>query len=421
LHRTFSSLSHRDFRLFLSGLLIAATGAWIQRIAQDWLVLDLTDSPAAVGVTTAYQFLPTLALGMAGGVLADRFPRRTVLLVTQVSMAASAATLAALALTGRVQVWHVYALALAMGIATAIDNPTRQSLLGELVGPGELRNAIGLVSCTFQVGALVGPLLGGLMMSTVGAGYAFAVNAACYAGPITALALLRCGRTAGGTVSRRERAVREGWGYARSHGTVLWPTVLAGAFGFFTISLPVTLAAFARSEFHSGPQGLGLLSSMAALGSVAGAMSTARRRRPTRLRTVAGIAGVLSGAQVLAAAAPTEAALAVLLVAVGAANLALLTSAQAMIQLGTPSELRGRVIGLYMLVFIGCGALGGPVVGLLAEHAGARTSLLVAGLLPAVATTAVAAHLGRAGGLRLGMRQTRWHLPRAVVVPRALP
>jgi MFS family permease len=450
--RTFPSLANRNFRLLLSGLLISGTGGWIQRIAQDWLVLTLTDSPTAVGITTACQFLPTLALGLHGGLLADRFPKRGILLATQVAMSVTAAVLALLTLSGRIEVWHVFLVAGVLGVVTAVDNPVRQSFVSEVVEGPQLPNAISLVSCTFQIGAMAGPVIGGLLMSSVGAGYAFAVNAVTFAAPVTALLLMRgtqrgrvtparrmpptqtpaAGETGGetggesggqsdwaDTAGTTSPGIREGLRYALRTPTVLWPVVMVGAFGFFTISLPVTLAAFAKDEFHSGASGLGLLNGVVAVGALAGALTTARRSRPLRLRTVGLAAWALATAMLLAAAAPNQISFTLLLVLVGAANLGFLTSAQSLVQLATADHLRGRIVGLYMLVFIGSGALGGPVVGLLAEHFGPRIGLLVSGVVPAVVTILVCRHLAHAASLRIGLTAFSVRVVRPSLLPRS--
>jgi len=420
LSRSFPALTNRNFRLLLLGLLVSGTGGWIQRIAQDWLVLTLTDSPTAVGITTACQFVPTLLLGMHGGMLADRFPKRRLLLTTQVSMALTAAALAAVTLSGRVEVWHVYALAVVLGVVTAADNPVRQSFVSEVVRGPQLPGAISLVSCTFQIGAMAGPVIGGLLMGSLGAGYAFAINAVSFAAPVAALLLMRDTKAA--AVARASRApapgIREGLVYARRTPTVLWPIVMVGAFGFFTISLPVTLAAFAKNEFHSGAHGLGLLNGVVALGALFGAMRTARRAGPPRLRSVGGAGVALAAAMLVATAAPNEATFMLLLVLVGAANLGFLTTAQSLVQVAALDHLRGRVVGLYMLVFIGSGAIGGPVVGFLAEHVGARAALLASGAVPAVVTVLVCQRLARRADLRLALRPVTVRLVRPSVVSR---
>src|SRR6201992_4369042 len=282
----FSSLRTRNFRLFATGQLFSNTGTWVQRLAQDWLVLSLTGSATAVGVTTALQFLPTLLFGLFGGMIADRYPKRAVLLVTQSALAAIAGVLAFLTLTHVVAAWQVYVVAFALGLVTAVDNPTRQAFANEMGGPAQLSNAISINSSVFQLGGLIGPAISGALISAVGPGYSFAINAVSFAAPLAALLWVPPAerRT---VVGAREGSgqLRDGLRYAAAEPCVLWPTVLAGVFGWFTPTLAVTLAAFAHSVFHSGPSGYGLLSATVAVGSVAGALVCARLPRP-RLRVL---------------------------------------------------------------------------------------------------------------------------------------
>jgi MFS family permease len=418
--RTLASLGVRNFRVFLGGLLLAGTGVRAQRIAQDWLVLTMTGSPAAVGITTACQFLPILFLGLHGGLLADRFPKQRLLQITQASMTAVSVVTATLVLTGRAEVWHIYLLALVLGVATAIDDPVRQSFITELVGVARLPNAIGLVSSTFQIGAMAGPLVGGLLMGTAGIGYAFLANAAGHAAMLIALGMLAPGELhLGRARPQGSTGIREGLRYALVTPTVFWPTVMVGLFGFFMISLPVTLAAFAQFEFDSGPAGAGLLTSVVALGALVGTTATACRRRPVRLRTIVSIACLLAVTLLLASAAPSQPVLMALLLPVGAANLAFLTSAQSLVQLTSSDEIQGRIAGVYALVWIGSGALGAPVVGMLAEHLGPRTGLLVSGAIPAIATILIARHLGRLADIRVGLTHVSLRVTVPTLVPRA--
>jgi MFS family permease len=416
---TFQSLRNHNFRLFLLGHFVTSTGVWVQRIAQDWLVLTLTNSPAAVGVTTALQFLPTLLFGLHAGVLADRLPKRRILQVTQSTMAAMAAVLALLTLSGVVQAWHVYLFAVALGAVAAVDNPVRQSFVTEIVGVAQVRSAISMVSSTFQIGAMVGPVLSGILVGFVGPGWAFAINAASYLGPLTALAMMRLPtRTPVAKAVEPATGLRDGLRYAVSHPTVLWPTVMVGTFGFFTVSLPVTLAAFAKNEFHSGAIGAGVLNGAAAVGALGGALLTARRRNPLRLRTIATAGGALAAAQVLASFGSSQSALTVLMVLVGAANLAFLTSAQSLVQLTVPEYLRGRVVAIYLLAFMGSGALGGPVVGFVDETLGPRFGLLLAGVVPALVTATVAQHLAHRASVRIGLTRTTVQIARPTLVAR---
>jgi MFS family permease len=398
---TFSSLRTRNFRLFATGQIVSNTGSWVQRIAQDWLVLSISGSATAVGITTALQFLPTLLFGLAGGAIADRYPKRRVLLGTQAGFAAMATILALLTLTHQVEVWHVYLVAFGLGSVAAIDNPTRQSFVNEMVGPEQLRNAVSINASVFQLGALIGPAISGILINAVGSGYAFAVNAVSYSASTTALLLMR-ERELNRTPRRagEHARIRDGLRYVASRPDTLWPTVLVGVFGMFTVNLAVTLAAYAKSVYHSGAGGYGLLTSVVAVGSLTGALISAGRTR-TRLRVLVGIAGALALLYLVAAAAPTEWSFCPVLVALGGATLLLYTSANSTVQLASDDDIRGRVMGVYLLVFIGSGAIGGPLIGWLDESFGPRTGMLISGLVPAVATVLVALKLARIAHVRL--------------------
>jgi MFS family permease len=406
---TFSSLGTRNFRLFVSGQAVSNIGAWMQRIAQDWLVLSLTGSATDVGITTALQFAPTLMFGLTGGLIADRYPKRRILMITQVAMASMAATLATLTLIGQLQVWQVFAVAFGLGVITAVDNPTRQSFVNEMVGPDQLRNAISVNASVFQLGALVGPALSGVLINAVGPGYSFAINAISYVAPMIALSLIRerdlvhlPGR---GIVGGQ---LRDGVRYVASRPAMRWPIVLVGCFGLFTMNLPVTLAAFANSVFDSGPGGYGLLSSVVAFGSLTGALASARRPR-TRLRALAATAGVLAISEIIAAGAPTELTYTAALVPVGAATLMFLTAANSTVQLAAADAIRGRVMGVYLLVFIGSGAVGAPILGYIDQHLGPRAGMLLAGLAPATVLGLVCHRLALEAGLRLRWQRRGAH------------
>jgi MFS family permease len=404
---TFRSLKTRNFRLFATGQLVSNTGAWVQRIAQDWLVLSITGSATAVGITTALQFLPTLLFGLLGGVIADRYPKRRILLTTQLGMSSMAASLAILTLSHHVQVWHVWLIAFGLGTVVAVDNPTRQSFVNEMVGPEQLRNAVSINASVFQLGALIGPAISGLLINAVGSGYAFAVNALSYSASITALLRMREAELnhAPRTSAKRAR-IRDGLRYVASRPDTLWPTVLVGVFGLFSANLAVTLASYARSVYHSGAGGYGLLTSVVAVGSLSGALISAGRAR-TRLRTLVAIAGSLATLYVLASLAPSEWTYCAVMVALGAATLLLYTSANSTVQLAAGDAIRGRVMSVYLLVFIGAGAIGGPLIGFLDQHLGPRTGMLISGLVPAIATAFVAMKLARDTNTRLRPRTVR--------------
>jgi MFS family permease len=412
---TFSSLNNRNFRLFLSGQLFSFTGTWVQRIAQDWLVLTLTGSATAVGITTALQFLPTLLFGLIGGMLADRSNKRRLLYITLSCQSALAAILAVLVLTHEVRVWHVFIIAFVLGSVVAIDNPTRQSFVNEMVGADQLRNAIGLNSSTFQLGALIGPAISGVLITAVGSGISFVINAVSFSAPFLALLMMRPGELS--QPARAPRApgqLRDALRYAGSRAEIRWPIVLVGTFGLFTTNLPVTLASFAHSVFHSGASGYGTLTSCLAMGSLAGALLSTRRTG-VRLRTLVVNGAVVCMLLVLAALAPGRWAFTLALLPVGAAMLLFITGANSCVQLAAADAIRGRVMGLYLLVFIGCGSFGGPLLGFVDERFGPRTGLLLSGLVPGIVLTGVAVHLARAGELRLAW-QSRAHRPHLVSV-----
>jgi MFS family permease len=380
----------------------------VQRIAQDWLVLSLTGSASAVGFTTALQFLPMVLFGMYGGLLADRYSKRKLLLVTNAAMACFAAVLAVLTISGRIEAWHVYVVAFGLGTVVAVDNPTRQAFVNEMVGPEDLRSAISLNSSVFQLGGMIGPAISGVLISAVGSGYAFAVNAATYVGPAIALCRMRTDQL---YLSSRPPVgpgqVATALRYAAKRPHVLWPTVLVGVFGMFTANLAVTLAAYARNDIHAGADGYGLLTSLVAVGSVGGALISARRPRP-RIRTLLSIGATLAVLYLLTAAVTSRPVFCALLVPLGGCTLLLLTSTNSTVQLAAQDAIRGRVMALYLLVFIGSAAVGGPLVGAVDQHFGARGGLLLAGVVPGLATALIAVTLiHRVGGRRTVSRPWR--------------
>lgn len=402
--RTFSSLQVRNFRLFASSQLISNTGAWMQRVAQDWLVLSITNSPTAVGITTAMQFAPMLIFGLFGGVIADRYPKRRLLLITQSCACVLAAALAILTLAGQVTVWEVYLIAFLLGLVTVVDNPTRQLFANEMVGPAHLRNAISLNSSIFQLGGLIGPAISGLLINAVGGGWAFAINAASYAPVFVALLCIdESALRKTDPVVRARGQLREGLRYVAARPDLMWPIVLVGFVGSIGLNLPVVLSTYSKTVFHTGAAGYGVLNSMVALGSMIGALRSARRGQ-TRLRGIIAAAGIFGALEAVTALSPDPVLFAVLLVAMGVAALTFLTAANSTVQLGTDAEIRGRVMSLYMLVLVGGTPIGGPLIGFITQHAGPRYGMLTSGLVPAVAALAVAVVLTRGRGQRLVIR-----------------
>ncbi|MQY13012.1 Enterobactin exporter EntS [Streptomyces sp. RB5] len=388
------------------------TGTWMQRIAQDWLVLSLTGSAAAVGITVAMQFLPMLLFGLYGGVIADRYPKRRILLITQTFMGLTGLALAALTLGGVVEVWHVYVLAFLAGLATVVDNPARQVFVSELVGPDQLRNAVSLNAANFQTARLVGPAVAGILISAVGSGWAFLLNGLSFIAPITGLLMMRMSELY--PVERAPRGkgqLREGLKYVAGRPELVWPIVLVFFIGTFGFNFPIWLTAYVDDVFHGDAGLYGVLNSLLAAGSLAGALFAAKRG-VSLLRVTVGAALAFGLLEVVTAMAPTLWLFAVLLVPTGMFGLLFNVTANSNVQLRTDEAMRGRVMSLFMMVFVGGTPLGGPVVGWVTDTYGARIGFVVCGLVAAAAATAVALVLARSGGvrIRLDLRRGQKHV-----------
>ncbi|KUJ69822.1 MFS transporter [Streptomyces albus subsp. albus] len=397
----FSSLRIRNYRLFATGAVVSNTGTWMSRIAQDWLVLSLTGSSTAVGVTTALQFLPMLLFGLYGGVIADRYPKRRLLLMTQTALGACGLALAVLTLSGHVQVWHVYLIAFLLGMVTVVDNPARQAFVVEMVGPRDLRNAVSLNSANFQSARLIGPAVAGVLITAVGSGWAFLLNGLSFFAPVIGLLMMRTGE-----LHKIERAprgkgqLREGLRYVAGRPELIWPIVLVGFIGTFGFNFPIWLSAFADDVFDAGPGTYGLLNTLMAVGSVTGALLAARRTS-SRLRLLLGAALLFGTLEMAAALAPTFWLFAALMVPIGVFGLTINVTANSSVQLATDPAMRGRVMSLFMMVFVGGTPIGGPLVGWLTDTYGARVGFAAGGLVSALAAAAIGLVLARIGGLRL--------------------
>jgi len=415
--RAFAALEVRDYRLFLTSQVVATTGLWMQRIAQDWLVLELTGSVTAVGIAVALQFLPVLLLGLFGGVVADRFPKRRILVVTQSTAALVAATLGTLALTGTVQAWHVFVLATVLGLVTVVDNPTRQVFVSELVGPGHIRNAVSLNSSVFQLGALVGPALSGVLIHAVGQGWSFLLNAASC---LVVVSMVLVIRPKAALVPERSRGgsgeLRAALRYIGRTSEVAWSIALAATIGLFGLNMPVILAAFADHVFTAGVSGYSLFNSLSAVGALTGAIVSARRQAAPRVRTLTATLVALGLTLMIAALAPSAWTFGIALVAIGFCTLQFLTGANSLVQTTATPALRGRVMGVYLLVLLGGQAIGGPAVGWLIDHVGARPSMLGCGALVALVSTGVGLLIARRSHLTLELElHGRSRLPLHIV------
>ena len=388
---TFRSLSNPNYRLYAAGGVVSNVGTWMQRVAQDWLVLQLAANGAvALGITTGLQFLPFLLLTPVAGLVADRMPKQRLLQLTNIGMALPALLLGVLAVTGVAQSWHVYVIALVFGVASAFDAPARQSFVSELVEPEDLGNAVGLTSASFNAARLVGPALAGVLIAAfgggaVGTGWVILVNAVTYVAPIMALrrldpALLD---TPEPTAARGLRALREGVGYVRRRPDLLVIMAIVFCAGTFGLNFQMTSALMATEVYGRGAAEYGLLGTFLAVGSLTGALLAARRQRFT-LRLVATAAVVFGLVEVIAGLAPSYLTFALLCPVLGLASLTLLTSANGYMQMNTGAGIRGRVMALYLMVLMGGTPVGAPVVGWIGETMGARWTLLLGGGLTVV-------------------------------------
>jgi MFS family permease len=407
----FRSFRVRNYRLYASGQLVSLTGTWMQRVAQDWLVLELTNSGTALGVVTALQFGPSLVLGLWGGMLADRGDKRRLLLATQTALAVVAAVLGVLAVTNVVQYWHVLVLATLLGLITAIDSPIRQSFVVEMVGKDDLVNAVGINSTIFNAGRILGPAVAGVMISAVGTGWAFLTNAASSIAVLVALAAMRQDELHPSNPVRRARGqLRAGFRYVRSRADLMLTMVLIFVVGTFGLNFAITTALMAKQVFDRGATGYGLLSTTLAVGACVGAVAaTMRTRRPTQLFLVMAALG-FSALEIASGLMPTFLLTAAVLVPTGLAMLTLTTACNSAIQLGVDPTMRGRVMALYLICFMGGTPLGAPIIGWLAGVAGPRWGLIGGGLVCLLATAALAVTVAHRRGMTRADVAGRLHM-----------
>jgi MFS family permease len=402
----FRSLRVRNYRLFAGGQLVSNTGTWMQRTAQDWLVLQLShNSATALGVVTALQFLPMLLFGLYGGIIADRYDKRITLVCTQLSMGAWACALAVLDLTGAVALWHVFVLAFLLGVSTVFDNPVRQSFVSEMVGNEDMANAVSLNSAVFNSGRVIGPAIAGLLIESIGTGPVFLINALSYVGVISGLLLMRKDELfPTKRLARAKGQVREGLKHVRANDQIWLPVALVGVIGMFGFNFQITTALMAKLTFHRGAGSYGLLGSALAVGALGGALVSARRSgsgRSPRQRTYLGAALAFGFFETVTGFMPNYVLFALLLVPTGAAMMMFMNAANTTVQLAAGPELRGRVMGIYMLVMLGTTPIGAPIIGVLASHLGARSSLLIGGTVSFVAAVVAVLALSHRRGLHL--------------------
>ena len=393
----FAALRNTNYRWYVAGGFISNIGTWMQRVAQDWLVLELSGgSGLALGITTGLQFLPMLLLSPYGGLVADRFDKRRILTLSQSWLALCATALGLLAITGIATTPIVYLIALLFGVGTAFDNPARQSFVSEVAGPDDLPNAIGLNSANFHAARIVGPAVAGLVIAAFGSGWAILTNGLTYAAFIAALRLIDGRRlTIVPPAVRARRQIREGMAYVRDHRSILLVLCVVFFVGTFGMNFQMTSALMAQQEFHRGATEYGILGTFMAVGSLAGALIAARRRIAPSGRFVVVMAIVFGLLEVVAGLMPTYGTYAASLPLLGFAALLTLTASNASIQLGVDPRLRGRVMALYMMVLMGGTPIGAPILGVVGEVLGPRWTLIGGGAAVVLGAILSAVLVGR--------------------------
>jgi MFS family permease len=386
--RTFSSLSDRNYRAYFVGSAVSVSGTWMQRVAQDWLVLQLTHNGVALGVSSALQFAPVLVIGAWGGAVVDRVDRRRLLLLTQFLSAVLAAVLALMCATGVVTLWMVYALTLGLGIVTVFDSPARQTFVAEMVGTDKVINAQSLYSTVHNGGRLIGPALAGVVIAWLGVASAFALNALSFVAMIVALAsmdvgaLLRVPPTA-----RAPRQVRDGFAYLWTHRDLRSSLILVAIVGVFGQNFRVVLPLLAQNTYHGGAQSYGYLTAALGLGAVIGALGSAARGRSS-LRGLLLTCLAFGAVNLLVIATPSFVLALTVIVGVGVTNIIFNTVGRTLMIISSDPAMRGRVMALYSIVFLGSTPIGGPIVGWACQAWGARSGFVIAGVT-AIAGAAV--------------------------------
>ncbi len=416
---TFRALRIRNYRLFALGGVVSNTGTWMQRVAQDWLVLQLhhgsaAEASVALGLTTGLQFLPMLLLSPYAGLVADRMPKRRLLQLTQLWMGGTSLILAVLAVTGVVEPWMVFTLAFLFGAGAAFDAPARQAFVSEMVGPDDLSNAVGLNSASFNLARVVGPALSGLLIAALGSGVratgiVIAVNGLSYLAVIAALRLMRATElTPAERAPQGKGMIRDGVRYVRSRPDLKMVMVAAFFAGTFGMNFQMTSALMATQVFDKGPGEYGLLGSTLALGSLTGALLGARRIGRPRPGLVI-VAGLAFGAvEIALGLMPNYLTFALLTPLLGLSLLTMLNAANTTVQLSTDASLRGRVMALYVMVVMGGTPLGAPLVGWVGATFGARWTLIGGGAM-SIAGVLLAAAL-------YGGSRSRWLSRRVLAV-----
>jgi MFS family permease len=392
---TFRSMSVRNYRLYFAGQLISTTGTWMQSIAQAWLVLQITGSGVALGLTVALQFTPVLLVGAWGGLVADRVDKRRLLIGTQAAAGVLALLLGAVTVLGVVQLWMIFVLALGLGTVNALDNPARRAFVVEMVGTEHVSNAVSLSSAMFMAARVIGPAIAGLVIAGLGVSWCFFANGVSYSAAVLAFVAMRENEFfAVEPVPKRKGQLREGLRYAWSTPALRLVLVLTAVIGTLAFNFQVVLPLLAKETFSGGAETLGVLYAFMSIGSVIGALISAHEAQATR-RFVLGAALAFGAALVVAALAPTLGLELLVLVPVGAAGIAFTAMSNGVIQTECAPEMRGRVAALFTVAFLGSTPIGGPIIGWVSQQVGPRAGLWVGGVATLAVTVAAIAGIRR--------------------------
>jgi MFS family permease len=383
------AFQHRNYRILFPASVLSNIGTWAQRIAQDWLVLELTNSAQLLGIITALQFLPSLLLSLYGGVLADRFDKRTLLIITNIGAGLGSLTLGLLVVTGVVEVWHVAVLAFVVGVFGALDAPVRTSFNSELVGHKDIPSAISLNSANFNAGRLIGPAASGLLIVLFGTGLSFIINSFTYVVVVVALAMMRKADLFISVKPDSGAKLKQAVQYVLGQREILLVMIAVFFATTFGLNFQIFMAVMATQEFGKGPAEFGLLGSILAIGSFTGVLISARLEH-LRVPKFVMLGGVMFGSLLMITAwMPTYSTFAAILPLVGGVALMMLISANSYVQTNCEPKLRGRVMGIYLLIFMGGTPIGSPVIGWAAEHIGIRETVFACGVIVAVAASII--------------------------------
>lgn len=379
---TLRSFKHRNFRILYPANAMSNIGTWAQRVAQDWLVLELTNNNAAMlGLVTAIQFLPAMLLSLYGGLLADRFSKRKLLILTNTGAGLSSVVLGLLVVSKSVELWHVFALALLLGVFTAIDSPIRVSFTSELVGKDDLANAVSLNSANFNVGRLVGPALSGYLIYLYGTGPSFLINTGTYVFMVVTLLVIRDKDLHITTKPARDNKLSEAFVYVRSRPDLLMVMLTVFFTTTFGLNFQIFIALMATHEFNMGPDQFGALGSILAIGSLSGAILAARLEKHRTTKNILRGASLFGALLIASAYLPNPVLYAIMLPIMGATALLTLISANTYVQGNTTNALRGRVMGIYLLIFMGGTPIGSPMIGFIANAVGIRPTIVLCGMI----------------------------------------